>query len=109
MPRDVAVVFHGAFGVRFTKSNVEVYVPKISAHVNLFGAWENLRELEESVNYTLDGVPGNPGKLPEPDPESNVMFEKISKPEAGSYFCKITLPNPSSITSLRKEPIAPAK
>src|SRR5215471_2592290 len=102
---DVAIVFHGAFGFLSTECNIEVYVPKISAHVNLFGTWAGLRELEEGRDYMLDGVIGSTDDKVRLDPRSNVVFEHLGTPRPDGYFCRITIPRPKSITSLRKEPI----
>lgn len=104
---EVLVYFHGSFGFRSLEptKTIEVYVPNILAHANLIGTWKGLYNLEKGYKYSLEGAI-TASRKPEMDPNANVVFDKLSRPErVEDYFCLIELPWPESIDSLSMERI----
>jgi len=104
--KEVLVYFHGSFGFRMTEEDVEVYVPNIEAHANLIGTWNALYDLKKGYEYKLEGIARGTQK-PKLNEDENVVFDRLSKPEPGNFFCKITLPFPLEIESFCPEKIDP--
>jgi len=107
---EVLVYFHGAFGFRRIEGYVEVYVPKIDAHVNLIGTWAGLHAMKSGFEYRLEGVDELTERpRPKLDEDLNVVFGFLREPLSRDFFCKIVVPWPQQdIQSLCPEPVDPA-
>jgi hypothetical protein len=105
---EVQVYFHGSFGFRTIDGYLEAYIPDINAHVNLIGTWAGLHAMKRGFEYRLEGIAK--AKQPPPRPKLNeslnVVFEHLSQPVSGGFFCKIVVPWPEQkIQSLCPEPV----
>jgi hypothetical protein len=98
----VNVILHGVYGYIFRSTCIEAYTPAVCGHIYKAGGldYKNAARLRQRVDYSLQGVSGDPQTRCQPDCHHNPVLPLASAAAIDPFtkrFCMIRLPYPAVI------------